>query len=220
MARRKSKPLAREKGCAPPVHAGWIAGAQHYFQDKELAADVQADLKQACEASATRGDCGCFAKQFDWESTPGQRKAVLESKVKEDALRNLVRDGETRQRLSYRCAALPNFGHAQVAAASRTISVGRYEGYFRSRQLPRPGPFVCFFTSAGTPNQFRVRCGEGYRSREVTGTVIQDGTAVTFSWNGAPLMPRDWQLTADGGMKSSIDPKWRFEYVLGPPPVK
>jgi hypothetical protein len=43
---------------------------------------------------------------------------------------------------------------------------------------------------------------------------------VTFSWNGAPLMPRDWQLTADGGMKSSIDPKWRFEYVLAPPPVK
>lgn len=214
------KALAREKGCAKSVHAGWIAGAHQYLQDKELGGFVQAEINQACEAVATRGDCGCFAKQFDWESTPGQRKSVLGNKDKEFALRNLVRDGETRQRLSYRRAGLPHFGNAHVAAASRGISVGRYEGYFRSRQVRRPEPFVCLFTSTGTPNQFRVRCGKGYGSREVAGTAVQDGTAVTFSWIDAPLMPTTWQLSSDGGIKSSIDPKWRFEYVLGPQQVK
>lgn len=139
--------------------------------------------------------------------------------MKVDALRNLVRDGATRQRLSYRCAALPNFGYAKVAASSRTISVGRYEGYFRSRQA-RPSPFVCLFNSTQPPNQFRVRCGRGYGSREVSGTAIQDGTAVTFSWDRAPTIPTDWQLTENGGMKSSIDPKWRIAYVLGPPAMK
>lgn len=216
---REIKALAREQGCARSVHAAWIAGARHYLEEKELGGAVQNELNQACEASTSGGDCGCFAKQFDWESTPGQRKAVLESKVKVDALRKLVRDSETRQRLSYRCAKLPNFGNAKVAASNRTISSGRYEWYVRMRQT-RPSPFVCAFHPTRTPNQFIVRYAQGFGSRETSGSVVQDGSAVTFSWDRAPAMPTDWQLTENGGMKSSVDPKWRIEYVLGPPAVK
>lgn len=98
-------------GCDQTTHSRWIRTATSMLRDPLLAGSIQSFASETCTQLKYRGDhsdCSCFATSFDMETTPNQRRNILQTAQVHDTLREMLVHGGLAQIISGRCSVVPD----------------------------------------------------------------------------------------------------------------
>lgn len=114
MAKGDVAAFLNRSGCKGIAQQAWVSTAKKMLEDP-LSGGPFPQAKALCEESGAKPDtCDCFANDYDMESTPRQRRSVLDGKPPIEGLRTSLRDRDLAIRATYKCHSAPAIANPQT----------------------------------------------------------------------------------------------------------
>lgn len=203
------KAYVKRAGCDLDVHRAWLASAHKLISETLLVADFSSHATEACQKYRQMSPpCDCFAQSFDMETSPAQRKRIVDQKASHEVYHDVLTQGDFLLRVARNCAYLPDLvSHApnapQMIAPKVQIALGRYV----VRRESTDGSFEPYGgycdIEKDRPNRFPVKCRVG-GTFDGFGMVENDKFIVRF-----PKGVYRYQMQPDGSfLREGGDAGW------------
>lgn len=182
------------------------ASARTLLSEQLLVADFSSHAEAACQKYQAQKNaaCDCFARSFDVESSPAQRKKLLDQNESRDAYREVLMQNDFILRIARNCDHLPDLvsnapSAPQMKEPSIQIALGRYV-VRRESKYPHYAPYGGYCDiEKDRPNRFPVKCRVG-GTFDGFGSVENGKFIVTFpngvyryQMNGDGSFVREWE---------------------------
>lgn len=203
------KSYVKRVGCKPSAHEAWLASARKLVTEPLLAADFSSHAAWACQKYKNMNpSCDCFAQAFDMETSPAQRKKIIDQKESHEVYHDVLTQGDFLLRVARNCSYLPDLvsnapNAPQMIAPSVQIALGRYVVRRESTdQSFEPYGGYCDIEK-DRPNRFPVKCRVG-GTFDGFGTVENGKFIVRF-----PIGVYRYQIQPDGSfLREGGDAGW------------
>lgn len=105
--------------CSRAAQNAWATSALAALKDPVVGASITNAAKSACDTFSTElSDCECFAKHFDLEATPAERRVFVGAVDTLTGIRAALSNPSFAVRIASRCTSRPTFPRARLTANS------------------------------------------------------------------------------------------------------